>query len=140
MPEPMAAYRRIQRELRREFDAFTRANCAACPTPCCRRPARILPTDIALAQSAGWRRHLTPIELREPPEAEGQPCLFLGEQGCTFPNDLRPFGCTAYLCRFMYEKLDRNALKRLKRLTRELESVHTTLLRTLRPVAWREEL
>src|SRR5262245_51282165 len=55
MQNPLESYRRTQRELRRQFDAFTRENCPTCPTPCCRRPARILPTDILLAESTGWR-------------------------------------------------------------------------------------
>ena len=52
-----------------------------------------------------------------------------GAQGCTFPNDLRPFGCTAYICRYMYAKLDRPTLTRIKRLVREMEERHTEVLR-----------
>lgn len=160
MQNPLESYRKTQRELRRQFEAFTRANCAACPTPCCRRPARILPTDIMLAEASGWKGRLIPLEAAEPlrdmvTEAAGRvvgtffdppetaeaepgslPCEYLGEHGCAFPPDLRPFGCTAYICKYMYERLDRPTLTRIKRLSRELEEKHTILLRTLRPVAW----
>jgi Fe-S-cluster containining protein len=148
MPNPLANYRRTQRELRQQFDAFTRANCPTCPTPCCRRPARILPTDILLAESAGWKRPVqtegeeVAEEVREAvaySEPIAPPCEFLGERGCTFPADLRPFGCTAYLCRYMHEKLDRPTLTRVRRLVRELEENHHLVLRTLRNVQWREE-
>jgi hypothetical protein len=161
MQNPLESYRRTQRELRRAFDTFTRDNCPVCPTPCCRQPARILPTDILLAEATGWRARLPGAEARDlaaeaagryaetladaPPSAEAEasegalPCEFLGERGCTFPNDLRPFGCTTYICRYMVERLDRQELARLKRLVRELEQKHTILLRTIRPVAWDNE-
>lgn len=153
MRNPLVSYRRTQRELRRHFDAFTQENCAACPTPCCRQPARILPTDILLAESTGWKDSVRasgiqltdPVSeiagrvatsLHDPPEsAEADPesplCEYLDAGGCTFPADLRPFGCTAYICRYMYARLDRPALTKIKRLVRELEEHHQILLRTL---------
>jgi hypothetical protein len=153
MRNPLLAYRRTQRELRRRFEAFTRENCPACPTPCCRRPARILPTDILLAEAAGWKSSVAagpeaPADMASelagrvasalhdpPPTAEAEPdappCEYLGAAGCTFPPDLRPFGCTTYICRYMFERLDRPALTKIKRLVRELEEHHRLLLRTL---------
>jgi len=151
---PLTAYRRTQRELRRHYDGFTRENCAACPTPCCRQPARILPTDILLAEAVGWKDRVraagesnasdmvseiagrVAVSLHDPPEtAEAEPdslpCEYLGATGCTFPTDLRPFGCTAYICRYMYARLDRPTLTRIKRLVRELEVQHRLLIRTL---------
>jgi hypothetical protein len=169
MQNPLESYRRTQREIRRQFDAFTRENCPTCPTPCCRRPARILPTDILLAESTGWRARVvapaaedgaeeTPqsddrvaeaasrmagalYDAPETAEAEPDalPCEFLGEHGCTFPSDLHPYGCTAYICKYMYEKLDRPTLTRIKRLVRELEEKHRVLLRTVRNVRWSDE-
>src|SRR5690349_7064832 len=70
MQNPLEAYRRTQRELRRHFDAFTRKHCATCPTPCCRRPARILPTDILLAESIGWRAQLDEPDTERPATGE----------------------------------------------------------------------
>lgn len=155
MQNPLEAYRRTQRELRRQFDAFTRDNCPNCPTPCCRKPARIAPTDILLAESTGWKGKIIPLEAAQPPEdmvaatagriadalyeapetAEAEPdappCEYLGERGCTFPTDLRPFGCTAYICRYMYARLDRKELTKIKRLVRDLEEKHTLLMRAL---------
>ena len=167
MYNPLDSYRRTQRELRRNFEDFTRANCPACPTPCCRQPARILPTDILLAEATGWRSNLISLEsktdsnstsdmvttvagrfadaLHEAPETaeasepDAPPCEYLGEKGCTFPTDLRPFGCTAYVCRYMYARLDRQTLTRVKRLVRELENHHTALLQTVHPVQWKDD-
>ena len=164
MYNPLESYRRTQRELRRNFAAFTQAHCAACPTPCCRKPARILPTDILLAEATGWKARVISgnvsdnaenapeaaptdgvseaagryaISLHDaPPTAESEPtatpCDYLGERGCTFPEDLRPFGCTAYICRYMRVSMDRPTLTRIRRLTRELETHHDALLRSNR--------
>src|SRR5579871_169766 len=108
MQNPLESYRRTQRDLRRHFETFTRENCPVCPTPCCRRPARILPTDILLAESTGWKGRIIPLEpsmpadmvsevaarmadaLHDAPETaeaepESEPCEYLGEHGCTFP-------------------------------------------------------
>jgi hypothetical protein len=155
MNNPLSSYRRTQRELRRHFDQFTQANCAACPTPCCRQPARIVPTDILLAESAGWKDRVrapggqtaggdmvaeiagrVTTSLHDPPETaeaepESPPCEYLGDAGCTFPTDLRPFGCTTYICRYMHERLDRHELNKIKRLVRQLEENHKVLMRTI---------
>ena len=148
---PLEAYRRTQRELREQFEAFTHKHCPTCTTPCCRQPARIAPTDIRLAERTGWRTEI-PLSAIDPEiriateegarsrrgrgeeidEAELRPpCQFLSERGCTFPADLRPFGCTAFICRPMYAHLDRATLTRIKRLVRELEERHALVLRTL---------
>ncbi len=63
-----------------------------------------------------------------PDDTTGLPCEFLGVKGCSFPPDLRPFGCTTYLCPFMYRLLDRRTLARMKRLVRELEDRHAELM------------
>jgi hypothetical protein len=164
MQNPLESYRRTQRELRRNFEAFTHANCPTCPTPCCRRPARIAPTDILLAEATGWKARILPVIAGEaegtetapdmvveiagrmahalhdaPPSAEAEPdalpCEYLGAQGCTFPTDLRPFGCTTYICKYMYARMDRPSLKRIKRLVRELEDKHAVLMRNVRQMS-----
>ncbi|HSV73956.1 MAG TPA: hypothetical protein VLH79_09370 [Chthonomonadales bacterium] len=141
---PLAEYRRAQREVRRAFDPFTRRFCSACVTPCCVRPARVQPADILLAASAGWRPP-DGIDAAVARAAEGwmeallpagegsapEPCEYLGPGGCTFPDDLRPFGCTAYLCPIMHAELDRPALDRLRRLVRRLEAAHGDLMARL---------
>jgi hypothetical protein len=140
-------YRRAQRGLRKDFDAFTSVHCKTCPTPCCVRPSRIAPTDILLAQAHGWNAERaaagTAIRLDAVERAAGQaalalggtfegvanpPCEYLGERGCSFPKDLRPFGCTTYICPIMYERLDRKTLTRMKRGVRALKEAHEALM------------
>jgi len=144
---PLEEYRRAQRALRRDFDAFTAEHCPSCPAPCCVRPARIAPTDILLAEASGWRPRPEAVtaangkDLAEQAAATAAralggefedkpnpPCEHLGPRGCSFPADLRPFGCTAYICPIMRERLDRKTLGRIKRLVRNLEERHTDLM------------
>jgi hypothetical protein len=142
---PLEAYRRVQRALRHEFEPFTRQFCPTCPTPCCRRPARIAPTDILLAGAVGWKarvraaagvdgvqeaatRIFSALTEGVSDSDEYTLCEHLGEKGCTFPPDLRPFGCTAYICPIMYREWDRKALARIRRLVRELERRHQELM------------
>jgi len=145
---PLHEYRRIQRELRRQFEPFTKRYCPQCTTPCCRTPARITPADILLATTHGWDpgpafegRDLvaetaatcaTWLETDEIPPS-GQPCEFLGPQGCTFPPDLRPFGCTVYICPIMLREMDRASLARIRRLVQELTRAHSMLLKLISP-------
>ena len=145
MPHPLHEYRRRQLEVRTEFDAFTKVHCPTCPSPCCVKPARITPTDILLAEAHGWKAKVTHAIDAVQSAAGGQtdalahdvdlmprePCEHLGEAGCTFPRDLRPFGCSTYICPIMYERMDRKSLARLKRKVRELTQTHDLLMTAL---------
>ena len=155
---PLEAYRRTQRELREQFEAFTKKHCPTLPdTPCCRQPARdrddrysAEPKRVELAdydpthrpgdrRACRRKRRRTEAEegrrseKEEPPPALS-PCSVSG--GPWMPPFRRiygPFGCTAFICRPMYEHLDRTTLTRIKRLVKELEERHVLLLRTLPP-------
>jgi len=153
-PNPLSEYRRLQREIRQIFDPFTAQHCPTCVTPCCVKPTRVTPIDVALAIGmghtfphlgvgnayapsvayAGNRLVSSQIVLPMLPgeEAPLEPCEYLHQCRCTFPNDLRPYGCTTYLCGPMYAHLPEETLRRLRRLIRQLEDVHTALLRALR--------
>lgn len=152
-PNPLSEYRRLQREIRLVFDPFTAKHCPTCLTPCCIKPTRVTPVDVALAVGLGHEfphlnggdayapavsyagsRLAAPIAL---PMLAGdtaplQPCDYLDKGRCTFPDDLRPYGCTAFLCGPMYAHLPDETVRRLRRLIRQLEDAHTSLLRALR--------
>ncbi|MEP6756741.1 MAG: hypothetical protein ABJA67_14645 [Chthonomonadales bacterium] len=143
---PLDVYKAAQREVRRHFDPFTKKYCPTCPHPCCVKPARIAPTDILLAQGAGWKSTITLIErdlvsetiesasfnLNGDPDSQPRiPCDHLGEGGCTFPRDLRPFGCTTYICPIMYAELDRKSITNVKKAVRELTRAHDVLTEAL---------
>lgn len=149
-PSPLREYRRLQREIRQVFDPFTKKHCPSCATPCCIQPTRVTPMDVALAVGlghefphlvgadpyapsvsyAGARLALPMLAADDAPVLE--PCDYLHQGRCTFPDDLRPFGCTTYLCGPMYAHLPDETLRRLRRLIRQLEDAHTAVLRALR--------
>ena len=152
-PNPLSEYRRLQREIRQVFDPFTAKHCPTCLTPCCVKPTRVTPVDVALALGTGHTfphledkdaygpsvdyagNRLAPSALALPmlgADTAPEPCEYLHEHRCTFPDDLRPYGCTAYLCGPMYAHLPEDTVRRLRRLIRQMEDAHTFLLRALR--------
>ncbi|MGO8671808.1 MAG: hypothetical protein ACLQVD_10635 [Capsulimonadaceae bacterium] len=142
----LAEYRRLQREIRSIFDPFTARHCPTCTTPCCIKPTRVTPVDVAVAVGLGHEfphlngadpyaisagdaaYRLSPAAVPLSMHADLQPCEFLNRGRCSFPDDLRPFGCTAYLCKPMYAHLPDETIRRLRRLIRQLETVHGSLL------------
>ncbi|MBV9850491.1 MAG: hypothetical protein JO250_12525 [Armatimonadetes bacterium] len=146
---PLGEYRRLQREIRALFDPFTARHCPGCATPCCVKPTRVTPVDVALALGAGHtfphladpdpyapalnhaaHRLTLPVMNSDPEPVEW--CEYLHNGRCTFPDDLRPYGCTTYVCGPMYEHLPDDTLHRLRRLIRQLEEAHIALLRSLK--------
>ncbi|MDQ2800007.1 MAG: hypothetical protein M3Y13_10220 [Armatimonadota bacterium] len=147
-PNPLSEYRRLQREIRQVFDPFTAKHCPGCVTPCCIKPTRVTPVDVALALHTGhtfphldaqdayspaleYAGHRLALPMADAADAPAEPCEYLHQNRCTFPNDLRPYGCTAYLCGPMYAHLPDDTLRRLRRLLRQLEDAHVALLRAL---------
>lgn len=152
---PISEYRRLQREIRAIFDPFTEKHCPTCTTPCCVRPTRVTPIDVALADGLGHEfPHLgdtdpyepalvdashrlsstaVPLAMAAAPSTDALvPCEYLHQHRCTFPADLRPFGCTAYICPPMYRHLPDETLRRLRRLIRQLEDAHGGVLHALK--------
>lgn len=150
-PNPLGEYRRLQREIRQVFDPFTARHCAGCATPCCIQPTRVTPVDVALAVGLGHTfphlaggdayapaasyagsRLALPMATDLAPDPDAAlPCEYLHRGRCTFPDDLRPYGCTAFLCGPMYAHLPDETLRRLRRLLRQLGDAHDALLRAL---------
>ncbi len=143
---PLREYRRLMREIRAIYDPFTARHCPTCLTPCCVQPSRVTPLDVSLALGVG---HTFP-HLGDAPHAPAvayssfrlslpmagdsdaaPPCEYLHEYRCTFPDDLRPFGCTQFICGPMYAHLTDETLRKLKRLVRQLENAHDALLRVV---------
>jgi hypothetical protein len=152
-PSPLREYRRLQREIRALFDPFTARHCAGCAALCCIKPTRVTPVDVALALNLGHSfPHLgaadpyapaveyshtrlafpaIPLPMAGSADLPIQFCDYLHEGRCTFPDDLRPFGCTTYLCGPMYDHLPDETLRRLRRLLRQLGDAHAAVLRAL---------
>ena len=138
-PGPLERYRRLQRQLRRQFQPFTHAVCPGCPTPCCRKPAAVTPFDVALAEELGYQLPagseaaagavavslgLIPVPTLT---TEGEPCGFLGRRGCRFPADLMPCGCVTFLCPYMDHWFSEAQMADLRAQTAELKEAYGAL-------------
>jgi hypothetical protein len=147
---PLAEYRRLQRQLRELYDPFTAKHCATCATPCCVKPTRVTPFDVALAEATGHAfPHLAgdpyttavadashrlgsiPLPMASDDEAVLEYCEFLHKGRCTFPDDLRPYGCTVFVCKPMYEHMAEDTVRKVRRLVRQLDEVHVALVSSL---------
>ena len=146
---PLAEYRRLQQEIRTLFDPFTAKHCPTCVTPCCVKPTRVTPLDVALALGTGhtfphlsqpdpyapalnYAGHRLALPMAVTGAEPTEWCEYLHQGRCTFPDDLRPFGCTTYLCGPMYDHLPDDTLRRLRRLVRQLDDVHVALVHALK--------
>lgn len=149
---PLREYRRLLREIRAMFDPFTTRHCPACETPCCRRPSRVTPLDVVIAANCGAdfsrlgsrdpvalaaehaEQRLGPgtigLEMAGEDQADN-PCEFLDGARCIFPDDLRPYGCVAFICQPVHRHMPEVEMRRLKRLVRLLGEAHDALLRAL---------
>lgn len=140
------------REIRAVYDPFTAKHCPTCETPCCIRPSRVTPLDVIIAVGCGHSfPHLGAIdpvdiaaehaEQRLDPSAvkltvvdelsHDLPCEFIERGRCTFPDDLRPHGCAAYICNPMHRHMPDADMRKLKRLVRLLGDAHDALLRAV---------
>jgi len=95
--------------------------------------------DIVLAELSGWKARVPPPADEEVVELERDPdtgevirpnCDYLTDAGCSFPKDLMPYGCTAYICRYMYEEMNKMQLNRIRRLIRNMDDQYRILQKT----------
>ena len=135
-------YQKAQRDVRDLYDPFTAEHCPTCETPCCRKPVRVDAVDIALAEAHGCRLppHADPEEERNETVKEALgggepilfqesiPCDFLGESGCAFPRDLRPYGCTRYICDPMKRLMEPGVLAEVKTRLKRLDYLREQLV------------
>lgn len=143
MANPLKEYRKTQRAIRDLFSGFTETHCASCPEPCCRKPARVDDFDVLLAESLG---HTLPasnpaadraaaatelLQIGTTRHLPDEPCGFLQASGCSFPADLRPLGCTTYVCKFMERDMSTRQLREIKRLAKRLESLRSEVMRAV---------
>jgi hypothetical protein len=99
----------------------------------------VTPFDVALAEELDHRLPASPEAAAESVAvhlglipvptlaADGEPCAFLTSRGCSFPPDLMPCGCVAYLCPYMEEWYSEGQLAELRTLVDALKEAYTAL-------------
>jgi len=132
-------YRATHRRIRQCLDPYTARLCPECPEPCCRKPTKVRDFDLILARAAGHD-----IEHRDTAsefvdaciealdgratDAPTEPCDYLGESGCVFPDDLRPFECTKWICSFLKHEVSPGDMRELRRLLSRLSDLHRLIV------------
>lgn len=83
----------------------------------------------AAAEAIAVRLGMVPVPTLD---SAGEPCAFLGADGCSFPPDLMPFGCVAFLCPYMDGWYSPEQLAALRAAIAELQEAHAALHAALR--------
>jgi hypothetical protein len=146
MSNSIDKYRATHRRIRRILERYTADLCPVCSEPCCIKPTRVAEFDVLLANACGCSLPSTNPAVREKVEAGIQallghrdssgrmePCEYLGEQGCVFPGDLRPFECTRWICRPIKRAISPGEMRELRELLHKLGVLHRELLDTVTP-------
>jgi hypothetical protein len=132
-------YRSTQRRIRRILGPYTAALCPDCPEPCCRKPAKVREFDVLLANACGCSLPSANDAVSEMVEAgievltgvrvepEPEPCHYLGPGGCLFPDDLRPFECTRWICSRLKKEISPGDMRSLRNLLHKLGVLHREL-------------
>ena len=142
----MDKYRATHGRIRRYLNRYTDELCPACADPCCRKPTKVSEFDVLLANACGCSlpsaNHAAAdlveagmLILKGNPRAEGynNPCDYLGEGGCVFPDDLRPYECTRYICPSLRKSITSCDMRELRSLLHKLEVIHRNLLAEISP-------
>ncbi len=144
MANPVDKYRATHKRIRQLLDPYTARLCPECPEPCCRKPTKVRDFDVILARAAGYD-----IPIRETAdefvnacvdalngqsvEAPPEPCDYLGERGCIFPNDLRPFECTKWICSFLKKEIIPSDMRELRHLLSRLADIRRQIVDATMP-------
>lgn len=132
-------YRATQKRIRRIFDPYTAKLCPTCLQPCCRKPTKVREFDVLLANSCGCSLPSANdsgseiaqavIEILTGNQEEGElvPCNYLGDGGCMFPDDLRPFECTRWVCSNLRREMSPQDMRKLRSLLHRLGTLRRAI-------------
>lgn len=138
-------YRATHRRIRRILDPYTAELCPQCPEPCCRKPTKVREFDVLLANACGCslpsaneaasEMVSAGIEWMtgESEDVPLEPCDYLGPKGCLFPDDLRPFECTRWICSRLKRRMTPVHMRELRGLLHRLGVLHRQLQETVKP-------
>jgi hypothetical protein len=146
MANPIERYRATQRRIRRILDIYTARLCPDCAEPCCRKPTKVREFDVLLANACGCslpsandsvsemvNAGIEIITGERTSDGELVPCDYLGEKGCIFPDDLRPFECTRWMCSFLKREIRPGDMRELRDLLHKLGVLHRTIIDMIDP-------
>ena len=137
-------YRATHKRIRRCLDPYTERLCPECPEPCCRKPTKVRDLDVLLARAAGYdieprgtaddivNACMDALSGAADPTAP-EACDYLGDRGCTFPDDLRPFECTKWTCPSLRREISPGDMRELRSLLSRLSDPHRMIVDSTLP-------
>lgn len=146
MPNLIDKYRAVHRKLRRSLAPHTAAVCPVCPRCCCTKPTLVSEFDVLLANGCGYnfpsansaaedlvKAGMEILRGEYEEHQDGEPCDFLGETGCVFPDDLRPYECARYICPHLKKVITPGQMREIRDLLHKLGVLHRELLDAIAP-------
>ncbi len=141
MANPVDRYRSTHLQIRKILTPYTARLCPKCAEPCCRKPTKVREFDVLIANACGCSLPSANESVTEMVNAgmqsiaggscekdEMEPCDYLGEKGCLFPDDLRPFECTRWMCSFLRREMKPGDMRQIRDLLHKLGVLHRTIL------------
>ena len=106
------------------MDDLCRRTCPWCPEPCC------IVNKVWIDFQDLVFLHLTSQSI--PPGQlttnQYETCRYLKSNGCILPRDIRPWGCTQYVCTTQIKNLQKRNRLAMDRLEAEIRSIRTERL------------
>ncbi|HEY3297279.1 MAG TPA: hypothetical protein VGK34_01385 [Armatimonadota bacterium] len=146
MPNLIEKYRTANRKLRKLLSPHTAAVCPVCPKCCCTKPTLVSEFDVLIANSCGYDLPSVNQAAEELVNAGmdvlrgeyeerevGEPCDYLGENGCKFPDDLRPYECTRYICPHLKKVMSPGQMREMRDALHRFGTIHRELLDAIAP-------
>lgn len=133
-------YRRIHKHLRTKLNPYTQELCPNCPNPCCMKPAKVNEFDVLIANACGCSFQsandsvsnmidsgFKKLRGEDDHSLELEPCDYLGEKGCLFPDDLRPYECARFICHRLRNAFSPADMRDIRDLLRKLRIAYYEL-------------
>jgi len=146
MPNLIDKYRLAHKKLRKVIGSYTTELCPVCPKCCCRKPTLVSEFDVLLANACGYnfpsandaaadlvKAGIEVLRGEYEELLDGEPCDFLGEEGCVFPDDLRPYECARYICPHLKRAISPSDMREVRALLHKLGVLHRELLDAITP-------
>ena len=146
MANPVDKYRSVHKRLRRYLSPYTDRLCPVCPEPCCRKPTKVSEFDVLLANACGCSlpsandsagnlidKGFRILTGDDEPEEDLEPCDYLGEKGCIFPDDLRPYECARFICSYLKKEIKPGDMREIRDLLHKLGVAYRELRDAVTP-------
>jgi hypothetical protein len=113
----------VQKRMRELLRGITDIKCSSCESSCC----ECMPVEGWFTENDYFvyrMLHNAPFSLMTNERARANSCVFLASDGCSLPEDIRPFPCVKVNCLLIEGELEKKGrLDKFKELVCEIDSL-----------------